>query len=140
MTEYDWDWEKQNICEGFDHPDAPPTDTDEAARQLRAATALEYRLMLAHKSSRKQAAAADVTATAGLAGTLPEQQVPQVARQQATSSHTYILSGGNQAHSPSSSSSSGSSSNSSSSESESKSRSNYTSSIDSNGERQPRAG
>jgi hypothetical protein len=121
MNEYDWDWEKQNICEGFDHPDAPPTDTDEAARQLRAATALEYRLMLAHKANRKHAAAADVAATAGLAGTLPEQQVTQVTSQQAASSQVNINSGKRQVHSHSSSSSKSSSSRRSSSSSNSSS-------------------
>lgn len=44
----------ENICEGFDHPDAAPTDTTDAARQLRAATAMEYRRMLARKPSKKQ--------------------------------------------------------------------------------------
>lgn len=28
----------ENICEGFDHPEAPPLDVDDAARQLREAT------------------------------------------------------------------------------------------------------
>lgn len=37
MHPKEWDWEKENICEGFDHPEALPLDLDEAARQLREA-------------------------------------------------------------------------------------------------------
>ncbi|KAI8470751.1 MAG: hypothetical protein J3K34DRAFT_249163 [Monoraphidium minutum] len=42
-----WDKEKREICEGFDHPDAPPTDLAEAARQLRTATAHNAQRQLA---------------------------------------------------------------------------------------------
>jgi hypothetical protein len=42
------------ICEGFDHPEAPPTDLDAAAHQLKLATIQEYQKRLAYKPSRKQ--------------------------------------------------------------------------------------
>jgi hypothetical protein len=42
------------ICEGFDHPEAPPTDLDAAAQQLKLATIQEYQKRLAYKPSRKQ--------------------------------------------------------------------------------------
>lgn len=42
-----WDMEKQEICEGFDHPDAPETDLAEAANQLRIATAHQIERQLA---------------------------------------------------------------------------------------------
>lgn len=66
----------ENICEGFDHPDAPPTDKDDAARQLRAATAMEYRRMLSRKPSKKQKKAAAATAAAALANLQPAVSTP----------------------------------------------------------------
>ncbi|GIL64452.1 hypothetical protein Vafri_18371 [Volvox africanus] len=33
----EWEWEKANICEGFDHPEAGALDVEEAAKQLREA-------------------------------------------------------------------------------------------------------
>ncbi len=37
----------ENICEGFDHPEAPPTDMAAAAAQLRVATAHSIKRLLA---------------------------------------------------------------------------------------------
>ncbi|KAG2487265.1 hypothetical protein HYH03_014106 [Edaphochlamys debaryana] len=37
----DWAWEKTNVCEGFDHPEAGPLDVESAAQQLREATAMQ---------------------------------------------------------------------------------------------------
>ncbi|KAF8072448.1 hypothetical protein HT031_000107 [Scenedesmus sp. PABB004] len=54
MAEQEWQWERENICEGFDHADAPPTDLDEAARQLRLATVQETHKLLAYKPSKRQ--------------------------------------------------------------------------------------
>lgn len=59
-----------NVCEGFDHPDAPHTDVEDAARQLRAATAMEYRRMLARKPSKKQQKQQTAAAAAALPGGL----------------------------------------------------------------------
>lgn len=53
----------ENVCEGFDHPEAPPTDVRDAARQLKLATIQEYQKRLAYKPSKKQQRAA-VAATA----------------------------------------------------------------------------
>jgi Fe-S-cluster containining protein len=41
MDAREWAEEGGAVCEGFDHPDAPPTDVADAARQLREATKLE---------------------------------------------------------------------------------------------------
>lgn len=41
MDEREWRAEAESVCEGFDHPDAPPTDALDAATQLREATKLE---------------------------------------------------------------------------------------------------
>eukprot|EP00199_Chlamydomonas_sp_CCMP681_P006158 CAMPEP_0119103192 /NCGR_PEP_ID=MMETSP1180-20130426/1697_1 /TAXON_ID=3052 ORGANISM="Chlamydomonas cf sp, Strain CCMP681" /NCGR_SAMPLE_ID=MMETSP1180 /ASSEMBLY_ACC=CAM_ASM_000741 /LENGTH=211 /DNA_ID=CAMNT_0007087637 /DNA_START=12 /DNA_END=647 /DNA_ORIENTATION=+ len=38
MEKTSWDQEKAQICEGFDHPDAPPLDVHSAALQLKQAT------------------------------------------------------------------------------------------------------
>ncbi|KAL6754634.1 hypothetical protein V8C86DRAFT_2696655 [Haematococcus lacustris] len=38
MDPADWQREKDNICEGFDHPDAPVLDVGSAAAQLKQAT------------------------------------------------------------------------------------------------------
>jgi hypothetical protein len=70
-----------NICEGFDHAEAPPTDKDEAARQLRLATAQEYRMVAAAKPSKRQPhpppPSAVVAATAAAAGVpLPQAAAP----------------------------------------------------------------
>ncbi|GLC36719.1 hypothetical protein PLESTM_000494800 [Pleodorina starrii] len=43
----EWEWEKANICEGFDHPEAGPLDVDEAARQLREANKMTQLRLLA---------------------------------------------------------------------------------------------
>jgi hypothetical protein len=49
-----WICPAETICEGFDHPDAPPTDLEAAAQQLKLATMQEYQKRLAYKPSRKQ--------------------------------------------------------------------------------------
>lgn len=41
MASEEWREEKESVCEGFDHPEAGPTDLADAARQLREATKLE---------------------------------------------------------------------------------------------------
>lgn len=43
----EWDWERENVCEGFDHPEAPPLDVEEAARQLREANKMTQLRLLA---------------------------------------------------------------------------------------------
>ncbi|PNH08077.1 hypothetical protein TSOC_005395 [Tetrabaena socialis] len=43
----EWEWEKANICEGFDHPDAEPLDVESAARQLREANKMTQLRLLA---------------------------------------------------------------------------------------------
>lgn len=80
MNQQDWVWERDNVCEGFDHPDAPQTDMQDAARQLRAATAMEYRRMLARKPSKKQQKQQTAAAAAALSGwpqPLPAGMLPQ---------------------------------------------------------------
>jgi hypothetical protein len=57
------------ICEGFDHPDAPPTDLDAAAQQLKLATIQEYQKRLAYKPSRKQSKKAAAAAKQQAANT-----------------------------------------------------------------------
>ncbi|KAG2428344.1 hypothetical protein HXX76_010490 [Chlamydomonas incerta] len=47
MHDGEWEWEKTNICEGFDHPDAPPLDVEEAARQLKEANTMTQLRLLA---------------------------------------------------------------------------------------------
>ncbi|GAX84283.1 hypothetical protein CEUSTIGMA_g11705.t1 [Chlamydomonas eustigma] len=46
MDKERWDWEKENICEGFDHVDALPTDLNEAAAQLKLSYQQEQLRML----------------------------------------------------------------------------------------------
>lgn len=47
MSPEGWSQEKSEICEGFDHPDAPPLDTEAAAAQLKQATRdLQVRLLV----------------------------------------------------------------------------------------------
>eukprot|EP00198_Chlamydomonas_reinhardtii_P011262 XP_001700599.1 predicted protein [Chlamydomonas reinhardtii] len=47
MHDAEWDWEKANICEGFDHADAPELDVEEAARQLKEANTMTQLRLLA---------------------------------------------------------------------------------------------
>jgi len=82
----DWLGGTENICEGFDYPDAPPTDTTEAAKQLREATAMEYRRMLARKPSKKQQKAAAAAAAAAWPSTPAGPSTPPAAAAQ--SMHT----------------------------------------------------
>jgi Fe-S-cluster containining protein len=71
MDARQWRAEAEQICEGFDHPDAPPTDLAEAARQLRTATAHDAARLLATPPPKKKkdkgggAAAAAATAEGG---------------------------------------------------------------------------
>ncbi|GIM07544.1 hypothetical protein Vretimale_11642 [Volvox reticuliferus] len=43
----EWEWEKANICEGFDHPEAGPLDVEEAAKQLKEANKMTQLRLLA---------------------------------------------------------------------------------------------
>ncbi|EFJ40494.1 hypothetical protein VOLCADRAFT_99692 [Volvox carteri f. nagariensis] len=43
----EWEWEKANVCEGFDHPEAGALDEEEAARQLREANKMTQQRLLA---------------------------------------------------------------------------------------------
>eukprot|EP00775_Hariotina_reticulata_P011763 gene11763-11908_t len=65
MDAREWAWEKANICEGFDHPEAPQTSLADAAMQLKLATAQEYQKMLATKPSKKQQQVLENLKTAG---------------------------------------------------------------------------
>ncbi|MEW5310776.1 MAG: hypothetical protein WDW38_002540 [Sanguina aurantia] len=48
MTEEGWRWEKENLCEGFDHPDAGELDVVSAAKQLRDMTIQSHIKSLSH--------------------------------------------------------------------------------------------
>lgn len=54
MDASEWKEEGGAICEGFDHPDAPPTDVAGAARQLREATKLEAMRLASYGRRRRK--------------------------------------------------------------------------------------
>ncbi|KAG2487266.1 hypothetical protein HYH03_014107 [Edaphochlamys debaryana] len=47
MLDKEWQWEKENICEGFDHEEAGPLDVEAAAQQLREANKMTQVRLLA---------------------------------------------------------------------------------------------
>ncbi|KXZ44484.1 hypothetical protein GPECTOR_67g324 [Gonium pectorale] len=47
MVDREWEWEKANVCEGFDHAEAGPLDVEEAAKQLREANKMTQLRLLA---------------------------------------------------------------------------------------------
>lgn len=77
-----------DICEGFDHPDAPPTDLDAAAQQLRIATMQEYQKRLAYKPSRKQSKKAAAVARQQQAGSSSSSSSSDAGSSSSTSSNS----------------------------------------------------
>lgn len=72
-----WELEGREICEGFDHPDAPETDLAEAARQLREATAHDYARRIATPPPRRRAGGGGGAGGSGGEGEKQQQQQRQ---------------------------------------------------------------